>query len=257
MLSSFLIALQFLTRAPVHPSYGDDPEAALRRATSYFPLAGALIGVVSWLVFAGLVEVATPWVAAALLITFQTLLTGALHWDAVCDCADGLVGGRDRDSVLEIMRDPRAGAFGVTAIACVMLLKWSALASIAQSDLGLACLLAPVIGRSAMLVALRLPSARNTGLARTLSQAPPVWVVWITGLGVSCVTALALGYRGAGGLTLAMLAAGGLLLLAWIRLRGVTGDVCGAAGELAETAFLTGVTLHGFGLETPPSWLAV
>ena len=62
-----------------------------------------------------------------------------------------------REDVLRIMQDPRAGAFGVTAIVGLLLLKWSALASIGALDVGVALLVACALGRAAMLLALLVP----------------------------------------------------------------------------------------------------
>jgi cobalamin synthase len=47
-----------------------------------------------------------------------------------------------------------------------------------------------------------------------------------------------LGPRGLTALLGSLAAAGWLLLRSWRKIGGVTGDVCGAAGEVAECAFL-------------------
>jgi adenosylcobinamide-GDP ribazoletransferase len=40
--------------------------------------------------------------------------TGALHEDALADTADGFGGGQTREQKLDIMRDSRTGAYGVS-----------------------------------------------------------------------------------------------------------------------------------------------
>src|SRR5204863_9798532 len=58
---------------------------------------------------------------ALLLVALHALLTGALHLDGLSDVVDGLGGSRgDRERALEIMKDPRAGAFGVVALVLLL-----------------------------------------------------------------------------------------------------------------------------------------
>jgi adenosylcobinamide-GDP ribazoletransferase len=171
-------------------------------------------------------------------------LTGALHLDAVADSADGLLGGRDRDDALRIMQDPRSGAFGVTAIAALLLTKWSALASIDRLDVGAALLVACALGRAAMLLALLLPAARSTGFAHQFGGVSPPAAAGAAAL-ICGTLPLLLGGAGIAGALVGLALGGALLALAWRRLGGVTGDVCGAVGELAETGFLIGVAAAG------------
>ena len=56
---------------------------------------------------------------------------------------------------------------------------------------------------------------------------------------------LLLGGPGIVGAILGLALGAGLLAIAWRRLRGVTGDVCGAVGEVAETGFLIGIATAG------------
>lgn len=50
-------------------------------------------------------------------IAARILLMGALHEDGLCDFFDGFGGGRgDRQTILDIMKDPRVGTFGVLGI---------------------------------------------------------------------------------------------------------------------------------------------
>jgi adenosylcobinamide-GDP ribazoletransferase len=241
MLSSLRIAVQFLTRIPVTASF-EDPSAP-RRAALFFPLVGLGLGVLLWIVHALLGPFVPPLLERTLLLVAGIASTGALHLDAVSDTADGLLGGRDRESALRIMHDPRAGAFGVTAIVSLLLVKWSALASIADAALGAALLGAPAVGRSAMLLALLMPPARSTGFARLFSGIPPRAGVACAALFAGVLPLALLRGVGLAGALVGLALAGALVATAWRRLRGVTGDVCGAAGELAETGFFIGVAV--------------
>ena len=63
-------------------------------------------------------------------------VTGCLHEDGLADTTDGFGGGKTRDLKLAIMRDSRIGAYGVCALALSILLRVSALASLADPGLG-------------------------------------------------------------------------------------------------------------------------
>ncbi len=89
----------------------------------WFPVVGACLG----LALGGLWWAATrAWpspVAAALIVAADLVLTGMLHFDGLIDSADGLLAPLTPARRLEVMADPRAGAFGVTAAAGTLLLS--------------------------------------------------------------------------------------------------------------------------------------
>jgi adenosylcobinamide-GDP ribazoletransferase len=119
-------AVTFLTRLPVAGRLTLDGED-VRRAGPYFPLVGAAIGGGTGALAGRLPQ---P-LGAAVGFTGETLLTGALHLDALADTADA-TGARTPGRTLEIMCDSSAGAFGVAAIACDALVKTTALAALAD-----------------------------------------------------------------------------------------------------------------------------
>lgn len=229
-------AMGFLTTLPV-PTYAL-PADALRRAGVWFPAIGLLIGAIlaaaAWM----LAFVLPPMVVAVLVVALWAALTGALHLDGLADCGDGLLPPVSRERRLEIMRDPRVGAFGVTVLVLVLLLKAAALASLAVTWPAL--LLAPLWARWLLLVAARWPSARPGGMgaslgpvldARRLALAALPPIVLTGGVGVWHWPVIA----AAGA---ALLAALGVLGLAQRRLGGVTGDVFGAVVEVSEAVFV-------------------
>lgn len=239
-MHSFLIALQFLTRIPIgHGLVVDDNR--LGRSVLFYPGVGLLIGGVL-MAGAMLLADSPAMVAAALLLMVWVLVTGGLHLDGLADCADAWVGGfGDRARSLRIMKDPASGPIAVCVLVLVLLLKWSLLVSLLEQNRFVPLLIAPLLGRSAiLLLMLSTPYVSPQGLAEKLLQhLPRTAVRWVAGLSVAAA-AVALGW-------LALLLAG--LLLMWIRraavsrLGGVTGDVYGAAVELTETAALLAVVL--------------
>jgi adenosylcobinamide-GDP ribazoletransferase len=231
-------AVAFLTRIPVGRIVLDAYDVG--RGAALFPLVGAGIGAAVGGVLVGLDGELTVLLAAALAVTLEVLLTGAIHLDALADTADGL-GAGTRERALEVMRDPAVGSFGATALALDVVVKVAALAAVASgSRTVLAVMAAFALGRAAPLaLALALPYARpesGSGLVLTERAARAALVV---GIAFACAIAVAaLGLRG-----LALVAGSGAAclvvgLVARRRLGGVTGDVLGASTELATTAAL-------------------
>src|ERR1700732_391757 len=125
----FAVAIKFLTRLPV-PNLEGFQTSWLSESARYFPLVGALVGVLCVGVWWLSSMVFPPAVAIGLMMSASLLLTGAFHEDGFADVCDGFGGGRTRESVLAIMKDSRVGAFGAIGVAMMLGLKWSALVSL-------------------------------------------------------------------------------------------------------------------------------
>ncbi|MEN3314310.1 MAG: adenosylcobinamide-GDP ribazoletransferase [Acidimicrobiaceae bacterium] len=212
-------------------------------ALPWFPAVGASMGLALGGVWWASARVWPPPVAAAVVVVADLGLTGMLHLDGLIDAADGLLPHLERGRRLDVMADPRAGAFGVGAAAAVLLVRWSALSVLAPDPLLLAGLWCA--SRTAMAVAARaLPYARPTGGLASAFLAPhrsggATAVLAVGGLVVSLALAgVAAGPAGVvavGGLTAAAVA---VAAVAKRRLGGFTGDVLGAAGLVGETVGL-------------------
>jgi adenosylcobinamide-GDP ribazoletransferase len=223
-------ALSFLT--PLFGASEPRPETL-----TWFPFAGAALGLVLGAVWWGAERIWPAAVAAAIVVAADLALTGLLHVDGLADSADGLLPHLDRARRLEVMAAPDVGAFGVAAVVAVLLLRWAALAATTPSPLllgGLWC-----ASRTAMAVTARtVPYARPGGLAsaflggRTLSTAL-----------IGAVLATGLAFAGPGLAGIAAVAgvvagAAGVVALARRRIGGFTGDVLGASGMVGETTGL-------------------
>lgn len=229
-------AVAFLT--PVGRGRAPSPGALM-----WFPAVGASMGLALGGVWWVAAQVWPPPVAAAVVVVADLGLTGMLHLDGVIDAADGLLPHLERGRRLDVMGDPRAGAFGVGAAAAVILVRWSALSALAPDPVLLAGLWCA--SRTAMAVVARaLPYARPTGGLASAFLAPRRSGGGTTALAVGgLVGSLALagvatglgGVVAVGGLTAAAVA---VAALAQRRLGGFTGDVLGASGLAGETVGL-------------------
>jgi adenosylcobinamide-GDP ribazoletransferase len=223
-------ALSFLTRVPIGRWITLDA-ADVARGGAFFPLVGAGIGAVVGGLAHVLVDPLTPALAATCGVAAGLLLTGALHLDGLADTFDGL-GGWTRERALEIMRDHRIGTYGAAAVVVDLLAKTAAVAALADAwkQIVCACAAARIVP---VLLSAALPYAREGGgLGAVLGSRVRAVVALVLGAGISIVL---------GGVVVLLVALGAAVLcgaLAYRWLGGITGDVLGAAAEVAEVAAL-------------------
>ncbi len=264
--------MALLTVVPV----GDrEPGAeASRRAPAWYPAVGVALGVAAALLAWALAPLFRHELGAllggVLVVASWAGVTGLMHWDALADTADGLLGGHERARRLEIMRDPRTGAFGVIVTVLVAMAAVFSVAVLGASGAYACIALAPVLGRAAASVGVwALPCARDDGLGAAVgraarassavgttgisSAAPPastgrsVDVALGAAVTVVAVTVAALVGDPAPvvwGALAAVGAGSSILLSARRRIGGMTGDVLGAALLGSETAVLVAAAVH-------------
>lgn len=242
-IALFLTAVQFLTRVPVPTLSGFQPDWTARSAR-YFPVVGALVGLVSAGVFVAASMVWNGWIAALLATTAGILITGAFHEDGLADAADGLGGGQTRERRLEIMKDSRVGTFGILALGLGIGLKVAAMAQLPVAVVVALMVAAHAGGRGAAVLVMRLlPYAGDMAHAKvkpvadglTTSETVAALVfaalamaaaVWITPVG-TVVAGIA-----------AAASAGIMAALAHRLIGGWVGDTLGACEQVFEISFL-------------------
>lgn len=172
-MKSFLIALQFLTRIFV-VKQSVWTEKDFGESVKCFPAVGAVIGIIC----AGVVGLVNylnlPLLTGAVGFASLIILTGGIHCDGLMDSVDGLFSGREREKILEIMKDSRAGSFGVVSMILVAALEISALAELAKLSTWWLCAAiysAPIIARQIMvLLIVSFPYARPEGMGKAFAQ---------------------------------------------------------------------------------------
>jgi adenosylcobinamide-GDP ribazoletransferase len=247
----FLVAIQFLTRLPV-PHLTGFQTSWLSESARFFPLVGALVGIIAvgiWWI-SGLFF--PPLVAVGLMMSASLLLTGAFHEDGFADVCDGFGGGRMRDAVLAIMKDSRVGAYGAIGVVMMLGLKWSVLVSLPYAPFPIIVIGAHMVSRwCATSLIWRLPyvradaEAKSKPLADSLSGAG--WLLsGVLGALILLPALLLIDPAARTQLALALLAALTLSGITTVlaagyfknRIGGYTGDCLGATQQLAELSFL-------------------
>ncbi len=252
--------LRFYSRLPIPAlPFETDPHAMpdFRTVMRALPVAGAIIGLSGALALAlagGLGLPAT--VAAALALAALTLATGAFHEDGLADTADGFGGGATRERKLDIMKDSRIGTYGGAALVLSYLLRWSALQELVDMrgfELAAFVLVAvAAVSRTVALTPLAmLPPARDEGAAWRAGKpdAAALAIAGILAMLIAFLPVLAGASARQCGIAIlfAAFAAWGMTRIAARQIGGQTGDVAGAAQQLAEMAglcaFLIGARL--------------
>jgi len=246
-----VVAIQFLTRLPM-PNLEGFQTSWLSESARYFPLVGALVGVIGVGVWWLSSMVFPPAVAIGLMMSASLLLTGAFHEDGFADVCDGFGGGRTRESVLTIMKDSRVGAYGAIGVAMLLGLKWSVLASLPSATFPLIFVAAQIASRwCAIGIIWRLQYIRPDAEAKSKPLANSLdggnWLLsGLLGAIVLLPGFLLIDPPARSQLSIVLLAALALSLIGTIfagayfrnRIGGYTGDCLGAAQQLAELSFL-------------------
>jgi adenosylcobinamide-GDP ribazoletransferase len=268
MRDAWRLAFGTFTALPVRPPAHVD-RAALARAMLLAPATTAPAGL-AWAALgtASAVGWAPTGVVAVLALVVTALLSRALHLDGLADLADGLTSGHDPVRSLEVMRRGDTGPAGAGAIVLALLLDAACLAFLLVGALGTAlAVVALVSSRLACAVCARdgIPPARAEGLgqgvAGTVSRRQLLGLVASVGVlsGVAAgVLSGALGETswgaGLGAVAVVLVSVAGAVVTrrhAVRRLDGLTGDVIGAAIEVALAAGLVAATVVATALPHP------
>ncbi|HEX6343628.1 adenosylcobinamide-GDP ribazoletransferase [Umezawaea sp.] len=233
------LALSWLTVLPVRSGAVDARVA--RQAIALAPLVGVLLGAVTAAFLHGLAWLGAPSAVAGLLaVGLLALGTRGMHLDGLADTADGLGCYGPPERALAVMKDGGAGPFAVVTLVVVLGAQASAFGDVPWG----AVVVALAAGRAAFAACCLegVPAARPEGLGALVagSQSWPVVALWWTALAAASFVVVP-----HGPVAVAVALGAVLLLVRHTRKRfgGITGDVLGAACELATLIVLVGCTL--------------
>lgn len=258
MIKGFLINVQFFTSIPIRkqlPMHG----SYLKKAVQTFPLLGLFQGAL-YVAILFCLQTYTPFsdLAVAFVVWLLTIMiTGGLHLDGWMDTSDAFFSYQDREKRLEIMKDPRTGAFGVLSVIVLLssrfLFIYETVSHIVPSSYLLISII-PFFGKSAMgYLLLTTRPAREEGLAYFFQSAVNRKAIWIYPLYFLLAIILLFIWNLQSLVLAGVLGGVAVLTVLYIKKKiiiwfgGVTGDVLGAAVEGTELLlWMTVWLLHYF-----------
>ena len=240
-IKRLLLTLGFMTRIPVNVDLGEVRDEDMHKGFLYFPVVGCVLGGLCCAVYLLIARVFPEEFAILFSMLCYLFLTGAFHLDGLCDTADGIYSARKRERMLEIMKDSRIGTNGAIAMCFDLAMKYL---GIYYCDVRwLMILLMPVAGKMIQgAVVYKAIYPREKGIGIYVGTVDMSTVVGTMILGVAAMVAA---FSWWGAVIFAI-----LFFLAWLfrcyitgKIGGITGDVMGAASELAEIELLMIVIL--------------
>ena len=233
-------SLIFFTRIPFWRLH-QPPKECYRTVVEHWPLTGWITGgaMAATLYFGSWV---LPYPVAVLLaIVVRLFVTGALHEDGLADFFDGFGGGgNDRNRILAIMKDSHIGTYGVLGLIFYQLLLAATLISLPPTLAAITILAAdPFSKMLTALLIMVMPYARREEEAK----AKVIYrkMNWLAGVGLIIQGLLPMvAYLYLTHLSWAMvlfipcIVMFLLYMFIWNKLRGYTGDCCGAVCLILE-----------------------
>jgi len=214
-------------------------EKLMSAMTATYPLVGAVVGALWWLISWGLIALNIPlMLAAATMALVPFLLTGFIHLDGYMDTSDAHLSRRDLEERLRILKDPLVGAFAVVMLIVLILFQFASMYTVMQGGRFLVLLaFIPVISRCCGALSIFfLKHLEISNYTKMLQGAKPGEKVFVVML-LLAATAGAYLYGGLAGLLVAAAAIAGSFL-AILRMHksfgGISGDILGFSLVMGE-----------------------
>ncbi|MDD3655462.1 MAG: adenosylcobinamide-GDP ribazoletransferase [Atribacterota bacterium] len=248
----FLLALSFLTVLPVSLPYFRkefvDQEVIkedLSKASIFFPLVGLLMGGILFTIYWLLKLIDLPvHLEAGFILAVWVVLSGGLHLEGLADMIDGFFGGQNKENIISIMKDGSIGAKGAIALIILILLKYLLLISLAETVKGVSLLLAPMMGRWAMVLTAYLgkPASSSNTLTKMFTnylgkKELVVSTLFTVGFNFLILSPSFI-YHALVLLIITGCITGSLIAYSNRKIQGICGDVIGAINEISELVVL-------------------
>ncbi|WP_010530007.1 adenosylcobinamide-GDP ribazoletransferase [Lentibacillus jeotgali] len=260
IFTGMAINLQLFTSIPINRELPMN-RFYLAYALRTFPLLGLLQGVIytailfvlmSYMPFSDVITALCLW----LVLIF---LSGGIHLDGLIDTSDAYFSYRDPEKRLEIMQDPRVGAFGVLSIVIFLGVRFVILyelITMAHPWTYLTVMLIPFLGKMLMGTYLQvLPEARNSGMAHFFKQGASR-SFWLVYGGYLIIIGILIGLLNIELLAIYLILVSCMIVIGFIiagrivkHFGGISGDTLGATSEGMELVlWIVMWLLHSFAM---------
>lgn len=256
-MKRFIGILQFLTRIPIRVDIGFDDE--FHKTMYYLPLVGFVLGILYFIV--GLVSslVFDSYITSVNILIATVVLTGGLHLDGVGDTFDGIYSYRDKEKILEIMKDSRLGTNAMLSVLFLILMKLGLVYSIVESGNLYNLIFMPVFARMAIVIAsYKSVTPRKNGMGNVFIGKPTLNMILVgisyTAILVACIGSVLFNLdtisiiKVITFIPVMIIFTRGFVKYIYSKIDGITGDILGCTSELVEVVYLIFIYLT-FGLK--------
>lgn len=240
-----LFALQFFSVFPIKRNI-EPATTIVRSSLRWLPILGLSIGAFNALMFHGLDSFSSLHLLSLVVfaIIIPAIWSGGLHLDGLMDTGDAFFSYQDKHKRLEVMKDPRTGAFGVLFLLVVLSTRFVFMYEAFLSNFSVIWFLVaiPFLSRCVMVLMLgHAVSARKSGLCfffkKHYNRSVTGWILGLMLVVSATMVAISLTHFI---ISLAMVLASvigmwGVKVWAKRSFGGITGDVCGALLEGMES----------------------
>ena len=123
IFEQLVILTKFMTRIPIPIKVDYDPKK-LGKSIKFFPFVGLIIGFILYYTSIILVKFSkNNLINALIVIVIELMVVGIIHIDGLCDTFDGLFSYREKEKMLEIMKDSRIGTNGAIILVLYFIAK--------------------------------------------------------------------------------------------------------------------------------------
>jgi len=244
-----MIAFSIYSRIPMPAFLWEEKDR--KRAMYFFPLVGAVVGVLFYGAFWFLEYKGAGTVfSAAVLTAIPFFVTGGIHMDGFLDTCDARASFGDREKKLEILKDPHTGAFGVILGILYVLFYFSACTELTEPMAGAAAAGFILSRALSGFGAAAFPEARAHGMLsdfmKDVHKKQVAVVMAVFGAFAACLMVWLGGRYG----LLAVISSAAVFFyyrrMVFFEFGGVTGDLAGYFLQLCELFLVLSMVIGGY-----------
>ena len=232
IFEQLVILTKFMTRIPIPIKVNYDPKK-LGKSIKFFPLVGLAIGLILYYTSIILVKFSkNNLINALIIIVIELMVVGIIHIDGLCDTFDGLFSYREKEKMLEIMKDSRIGTNGAIILVLYFIAKILFISEIFSINLKY-LIIYPVLARLATPINAAFSDyARKNGMSNFIISQNSAFEGIFSIILAAALSFLIFSFKGF------ELFLGAFLFIIFFmqfvkkKIDGVTGDTMGAALEL-------------------------
>ena len=249
IINSLFTSFSLYSRIPVPQT--EWKEENRRYVLSFFPLVGAVIGVLQYLNFRYSGFVVSAYLTSLIAVLIPVAVTGGIHLDGFCDVCDAKASFAPKEKKIEIMHDPHIGSFAVISL-CLYFISQLVLFENADNTAWYLIIVGYVLSRALSGVAVFTFSCISTGMLETVNNRRKtnlvICIIWA--LICSALMIYIYPLRGAMTVGAALLSFAYYYFMSRKHFGGINGDLAGWFLQVCEicicaAAVISGGTLWG------------